>query len=328
MSKPSSLYTWADGGSAPVVQPTTSKRSSGFGPKERPPAQFFNAILKAHGEWVGYLDVGAFAGYFAYDGILSPSALTASNNDYNPTSLASASGLRLTTDGSGNGALTGISGGGAGRRLTLVNIHATDSIALKNQSSSSSAANRMILTVTGVTGDLTLPPNGWVTLWYDSVTQRWRVESSNLAVQGVLTLSIPATMAIDTGGNHTHNGSGESWTMAAGATTESVAYPIPLRVGDIITGYTLYCQKTTTGSDTLSADIFNTNGANGTTTSESVSSSNNANNPGFITLSLATSITVTAGKSYWMKVLHSANTAGSNTLYGLEIAYKRPTGLS
>ena len=106
-------------------------------------------------------------GPFALAGDLSPATLTASQNDYSPTGLATASVLRLATDATRT--LTGLAGGADGRVLLVVNVGAQN-LVLADESSSSSAANRF-----GFDASVTLPPEAAATLWYDGTAARWRV---------------------------------------------------------------------------------------------------------------------------------------------------------
>lgn len=104
-------------------------------------------------------------------GIISPSQITSNQNDYNPTGLATASTLRLNSDASRN--ITGLQGGAAGRLLLLHNVGSTD-IVLKDESGSSSAANRFALTA-----DLTLSADHSCLLQYDGTISRWRLAGSS-----------------------------------------------------------------------------------------------------------------------------------------------------
>lgn len=102
-------------------------------------------------------------------GDISPSQITATQNDYNPTGLSTAVTLRLSSDASRN--ITGLQGGSDGRILTIHNVGAQN-IVLVNQSGGSSAANRFAFT-----GDVTLGGDQSVTLQYDSTSSRWRLIS-------------------------------------------------------------------------------------------------------------------------------------------------------
>lgn len=110
---------------------------------------------------------------------ISPTALAANTNDWNPTGLANASVIRM--DASGAIDLTGISvasivtGLGDGRVLLLCHIGASNNVTLKHQSASSSAAHRF--TCANAT-DVTLRPLGSVWLWYDLTSTTWRVVGS------------------------------------------------------------------------------------------------------------------------------------------------------
>lgn len=102
----------------------------------------------------------------ALTGDISPTQITASQNDYNPTGLSTATVLRLSTDASRN--ITGIQGGADGRILKLLNVGSFP-IVLKTANTGSSAANRFDFDT-----DLTLQPDQGVILYYDSTDSRWR----------------------------------------------------------------------------------------------------------------------------------------------------------
>jgi hypothetical protein len=99
--------------------------------------------------------------------IVSPSQITANQNDYNPTSAAGSNVLRLNSDASRD--ITGF-GFPAGAKTILVHNVGSFNIVLKDESASSTAANRFALT-----GDLTLTPDMSVMLWYDVTSSRWRM---------------------------------------------------------------------------------------------------------------------------------------------------------
>jgi hypothetical protein len=99
-------------------------------------------------------------------GDISPPQITASQNDYNPTGLSTATVLRLSSDASRN--ITGLQGGADGRLLFIVNVDANP-IVLKDENASSSAANRF-----GLGADLSLSTKQGATLIYDSTSSRWR----------------------------------------------------------------------------------------------------------------------------------------------------------
>lgn len=110
---------------------------------------------------------------FALAGILTPAAITADQNDYNPGSLSTANTLRLSTDASRN--ITGLAGGAAGRVILLHNVGA-NALVLKDESASSSAANRFALAA-----DLTLAQDESAVLQYDGTSSRWRCAARNIA---------------------------------------------------------------------------------------------------------------------------------------------------
>lgn len=107
--------------------------------------------------------------YHMDQGIVTPSQITASQNDYNPTGLANARILRLSSDASRN--ITGIVAQGTGFRLLIQNVGAQD-IVLVHASGSSAAANR----IQGIGGaSVTLNTEDAAELWYDPTSTVWRV---------------------------------------------------------------------------------------------------------------------------------------------------------
>ncbi len=98
---------------------------------------------------------------------VTPSQLTANQNNYNPTGLSSAAVLRLSSDASRN--ITGIYGGAEGREIVILNV-GSQNVVLKNADAGSDAANRF-----SIGADITLAGGGQgVVIWYDAVTSTWR----------------------------------------------------------------------------------------------------------------------------------------------------------
>jgi len=116
-------------------------------------------------------------GTVSFTGIITPTQITANTNDYAPTGFSTAAILRLSTDASRQ--LTGLAGGATGRTVWLMNS-GSNPLVLKNQSSSSTAANRFALDA-----DTTLYAGGAVQLWYDATASRWQTMGNVLAGGGV-----------------------------------------------------------------------------------------------------------------------------------------------
>lgn len=112
--------------------------------------------------WLG----GIFRQVFSLQGDISPAQITADQDDYNPTGLSTAAILRLSTDATRN--INGIAGGADGRIIKIVNV-GTQGIVLKDEATTSTAANRFALN-----SDLTISENQAVEILYDSTTSRWR----------------------------------------------------------------------------------------------------------------------------------------------------------
>jgi Protein of unknown function (DUF2793) len=100
-------------------------------------------------------------------GIVAPPQVTANQNDYNPTDVATASVLQLSSDASR--AITGLAGGAEGRVISLINI-GSQPIVLVDESTSSSAANRFALGA-----NLTVAAKQAAMLRYDGTAARWRL---------------------------------------------------------------------------------------------------------------------------------------------------------
>ena len=103
-------------------------------------------------------------------GIISPSQITSNQNNYSPTDLDTARIVRINSDATRN--LTGLALGTVGRHLALFNT-GSFAITLKDESASSTAANRFALS-----GDYVLGADEGVDLWYDTTSSRWRISSA------------------------------------------------------------------------------------------------------------------------------------------------------
>ena len=107
----------------------------------------------------------------AWNGVISPTSLAVSQNDYNPTNLAAASLVRQAT--SADVTITGLAGGANGRIIVLTNISA-NIITLTNEDALSTAANRFLF------GDfIRLFPEDSVILQYDGTSSRWRAPATS-----------------------------------------------------------------------------------------------------------------------------------------------------
>ena len=116
---------------------------------------------------------GGLPNPFALTADITPATLTAHQNDYNPTGLATADVLRISSDADRN--ISGLQGGADGRILVLVNVGAFN-ILLNNEETSSSAANRF-----SMGGHVALGPKHAIILQYDATASRWRAIGTNAA---------------------------------------------------------------------------------------------------------------------------------------------------
>lgn len=103
----------------------------------------------------------------ALTGVIAPPQITANQNDYNPTGVATAAVLQLSSDASRT--ITGLAGGAEGRVVSVINI-GSQPIVLSDESTSSSAANRFALGA-----NLTVAAKQAAMLRYDGTAVRWRL---------------------------------------------------------------------------------------------------------------------------------------------------------
>jgi hypothetical protein len=131
------------------------------------------------GLWVAQAPgTGSLPNPFALTADISPTALTADVDDYNPAGLSTADVLRLEASGAIR-SITGLAGGADGRIIIIFNI-GSFIIYLIDASSSSAAANRFEFERTKVVA----PGNG-VILQYDATISRWRaIHPDASALQG------------------------------------------------------------------------------------------------------------------------------------------------
>lgn len=102
-------------------------------------------------------------------GDISPTSLSAQADNYSPTSLGSANGIRQ--DASAPVTITGLDGGEDGRLIVFHNI-SSSAITLAHENASSDAANRFDLS--GAANRVVASRES-VLLQYDSTSSRWRV---------------------------------------------------------------------------------------------------------------------------------------------------------
>lgn len=118
--------------------------------------------------------VNSVSGELSFAGVISPAQITANQNDYNPTGLATSAIVRINSDAAGR-QITGLAGGTEGRFIMVTNVGAFD-IVLKDENAGSSASNRF-----GFGADVTIGPKKMVVLVYDFTSSRWRAVSGGTA---------------------------------------------------------------------------------------------------------------------------------------------------
>lgn len=107
------------------------------------------------------------------DNIITPSTLNSDQDDYDPTDFATCNMIRQQING--DRTITGFEAPPAGvnRIFAITNISTSNNIKFKNNDSSSSAANRLLLRDNGP--DKSLKENETGIFWYDHTSSRYRV---------------------------------------------------------------------------------------------------------------------------------------------------------
>lgn len=135
-------------------------------------------VLRREGTTVAFGAIDTLAEDLYLTGVISPTQITADQNDYNPTNLATSSTLRLNT--SARWRITGIQGGATGRFLYIVNVGSFP-IVLGHENASSTAANR--ITAAGAR-DMVVQPDETLLFIYDGTTSRWRIHTPLRLIRG------------------------------------------------------------------------------------------------------------------------------------------------
>lgn len=123
--------------------------------------------------------VGTVTGAFVTNNVISPTQITANQNDYSPSGAANATIWELSTDGLSDYLITGISASQvSGRRILIRNVNAAGGgrIYFPNQSTSSASANRF-----KQAGVVQLNPQQQVEFIYDNSVTAWVPQNVVLA---------------------------------------------------------------------------------------------------------------------------------------------------
>lgn len=197
-----------------------------------------------------------FGSMFVLEGTISPTSISANQNNYDPTGLSGAVAVRLSSSGAFS--ITGLAGGAQGRLLNLINVGANN-LTLSSESASSTAGNRFIF----ADGDRVLQPNESVLLRYDGTSSRWRDARDVMLVTGAQITS-GALTAVTSGATATFSdipaGTSLIHVSIYGVKPGSSNAELALRLGDSggieATGYTSSLAKIVAGSISTSNGGF------------------------------------------------------------------------
>jgi hypothetical protein len=169
-----------------------------------------------------------------FSGDISPTQLTANQDDWAPTGHATASVFRVTTDATVR-TITGITGGADGRLLLLVNANSSTAFILADETTST-AANQIM---TPNSADYYVRGGGAVLLWYDSTSSRWRIlQPFDLASQSTMESAASPVSTVSPLNQHYHPGHPKFWayvTVSGGTPTLQTSYNVT-SITDTATG--------------------------------------------------------------------------------------------
>jgi len=192
-------------------------------------------------------DVGTFNEDILLQGIISPAQITADQNNYNPSGLATANVLRINSDAVRS--ITGLTAGVSGQTIFVINTGSSFSIFLVEESASSTAANRFVSNWgTGVE----LVPKGAAILFYDTTLSRWTVLAGGNRAAGQLEQEGGSTAAVFTAPFYQqfHPSAAKVWVCGTpNSTTIKASYNVT-SLGDTATGQ----QTVTIATDFSSAN--------------------------------------------------------------------------
>lgn len=183
----------------------------------------------------------------AFTGDISPAQITGNQNNYNPTGLATASRLRISSDTYRQ--ITGLAGGTDGRVLFITNVGASQ-IDLVEQSGSSDAVNQF-RTVGAAWAQLL--PGATVILIYDGTSALWDVHVSNLypALQAQQEAAVDAWRPVTAAMQHYHPSAAKVRVQGTPNSTTIISSYNVTSLGDTAAG-----QQTVTIATDLSSAAY------------------------------------------------------------------------
>lgn len=184
----------ANGGTG-AASAGAARTALGLGSGDTPAFTSFTVSDKAAAKQaldLGTDDIPNFAG-IRKTGVITPTALSANVNDYNPTGLSAAGIIRLGSDIARS--ITGLTAQADGTEIQLININTSFILTFTFEDASSSAANRFLFDAS-----IAVYPNSALTVRYDGTSSRWRMvnKASQERPQGYLYGMILTNNAGDT----------------------------------------------------------------------------------------------------------------------------------
>lgn len=154
----------------------------------------------------------------------------------------------------------------------------------------------------------------------NTIAQAVTVSDLGFSSARTVTLGGSAGQTSNSGSPPTFSAATNVWTH--GTSTTRILFQIPLVAGDRITSWSAYLTKTS-GSGTVSAELYEYTLASGARSQVGATVSNSAAAPGDITLNASTGlpVTIASDKTYFLAILPSGTTGDYTN--GISIIYDR-----
>ncbi len=267
---------------------------------------------------------GTLSAAVTFSGIITPTALTGSNNNWAPTGLSTAAIIRAQATSSAT--VTGLTAQSSGRLIVLQNIDTATTITLTNEDSNSTAANRFSFGVNLVVG-----PKASAFLRYDGTLSRWVSAAGPLPASSSQATAGTDTTTFMTPANVYAQGQANIATSPqALAGTDNTVFMTPSRVAAYVqqgyrfTGYQAFTSSgtytPTSGTRYIVAMCIGAGGAGGSTTSGTNNSGSGGGGQGTTTYYLGTvsgAQTVTIGSGGTAVANSTGNTGGATSIGSL-----------
>jgi hypothetical protein len=266
---------------------TSGHKSDGWVNNEIPTAAEFNHWMRQVGLWTNWLLEAQLN-----DGVVNYTHVDSVQDDHDLTGTGTLTNVHtvyvtLSSTGEDQWVFSGAVGGVDKQEIQIINLDATRYIEIQDQAySASTAANQIILpeewtygnVAAGISTAAHISPGGTLKLRYHGADSRWRVVG-HTGVRVLRRFTVP-TSGAQLVGTHTV----DQGHVTMGGVPNIIYVPLVTVPGSRIYSYKAYLNKVSTSGDTVSAWLYKRDTNDATATAVGIGNTNNANNPGYITL--------------------------------------------